>query len=108
MKNKRCILLFSALVVLAFGGLFTDYSHANESEGGQVTVTGSITFEEETEIPKPTPKQPGKPGKASPISKILPQTGEEMVSYGIVGVGILLAVLILFLLKKKKKDGEEE
>lgn len=113
MRNKKNIILFCsvlALIILAFPAAT---AYGNEGIGGQVNTGGKISFYDEVDIPdKPAPIVPEKPttstdAKPNDVEKPkgkLPNTGEKVKRYGVIGLGLILLSLMFLLLRKKEAN----
>lgn len=73
-----------------------------EQVGGSAGNTASVGFYEG----KPTVTKPdvSKPSETAKPSRLLPQTGEEMMTWGAIGLGMILVFVAIR--KKGKKDGD--
>ena len=101
MREKKKQFIFVLLLVLFLVNYPSISFAADNSNGGQVTTEGIITFYEETVETKdsetPTEKPTGK----------LPSTGELIGSVALFsGVMISFFILFYFLKKRKKEEGE--
>ncbi|MHC5373976.1 LPXTG cell wall anchor domain-containing protein [Enterococcus sp. LJL120] len=76
----------------------TFYEETTDSTTSSSTIESSSTTESSSTVLPDTSDTPG--GK-------LPQTGEVIRNYSLIG-GTLLLVLLLFLFYRKKKDNEKE
>ncbi|WP_265456472.1 LPXTG cell wall anchor domain-containing protein [Enterococcus sp. HY326] len=100
MKKKIGFLLALILLIVgAFGQ--ARLASATGDVGGQVQNDGEITFYEESTVQSTVASSelPSTGGK-------LPQTGETIRNYSLIGGGILLA-LLLVILYRRKKDKEK-
>ncbi|MHC5247440.1 LPXTG cell wall anchor domain-containing protein [Enterococcus sp. LJL120] len=89
-----------SLVILFVGCLSGGVTGlATDAVGGQATVDGKITFyETSTEAPATSSSEvlPDTGGK-------LPQTGEVVRNYSLIGGGVILAILLLLYYRRKKE-----
>lgn len=105
MKEKKKQFIF----VLLLGLFLVNYPSisfaADNSNGGQVTTEGIITFYEETVETSSRSKDSETPTE-KPTGK-LPSTGELIGSVALFsGVMISFFILFFFLKKRKKEEGE--
>lgn len=108
MKQMRFI-LFCCSLILWIGVISTEtVVQANEGNGGQVITDGKISFYEgTTETSSSTSTEPSSATPSKPIGKPLPNTGEQIKHYSLIGGGLLLFVLI-FLFFTKRRKGEQK
>ncbi|MHC5250565.1 LPXTG cell wall anchor domain-containing protein [Enterococcus sp. HY326] len=101
MKLKLKVFFFSCLVIILIG-MLPLRAAATTGNGGQGTVEGGITFYEESTNPSSSTSTslPSTGGK-------LPQTGDQIRNYSVLGGGILLLALLFFFYRRRKKEKEE-
>lgn len=95
--NKSLIFCF----VVLFCNIASGSVMAAESGGGQVSSKSHISFysdEPEKEKPIPTPK---------PKPSNLPQAGEAIKRYWLVGLVMVISVVILFVRKRRRRGYEK-
>lgn len=92
------------LVVLFCGIVTSDNVLAVESGGGQVSTNSKITFYSDDSKPTPTPTPKATP---TPKSGILPQTGESVGYYSLVGMVILITLFVVFVKKRGRQKYEK-
>ncbi len=107
MKKKiASILLLFLLVAGLIAPSVNSFAEKKATEGQN---------EADVEFYHPTPKKPGeklpdtddpKPKELDPIRKMLPQTGERLVSNEVITCGLLLIFLLGFVTFKFKKVGD--
>lgn len=79
---------------------------ADGANGGQVTTEGKISFYEETTdtTTEPSITKPSKPTS----KKTLPNTGEELKNYSLLGIlFIALVFFLFFFIKRKRRDQDD-
>lgn len=114
--TKKRVFLFLLVVVSLV--TTTGVVYAAESVGGQVSTGGKITFYEATSDTEETPDSstPEKPGEGTPPGGNdtagnqrkpggnLPNTGEVVKYFSLIGLGLILLVLLLWFIKDKMKE----
>lgn len=115
MTKKRNHFLICLLVVL-MSILTKPYMVLGDSTNGQVVVPSEISFYEDnsestkdeptssSSIKKNTSKNNTTQTDKTTNKGILPQTGEAIKNYGLIGVAIMIVVVMLFFLRKRRKD----
>lgn len=115
MIKKRVLLFLLMMVSLVTA---TGVVHAAEGVGGQVSTGGKITFYEARSDTEETPDSstPEKPGEETPPGGNnmtgnqrkpggnLPNMGDVMKYFSIIGLGLILLVLLLWFIKDKTKE----
>lgn len=112
MKIKKLILLIGVAVLsVSFLGGLKRAIATDAAEGqGQVTVEGGITFYEESTEPissSTTESSTIDSTLPSDGGGKLPQTGETIRNYSLIGGGFLLLILLILLYRRKKDKNEE-
>ncbi|WP_430602384.1 hypothetical protein IGJ02_002721 [Enterococcus sp. DIV0724b] len=104
MKQMR-IILFCCSLILCLGAVYTGYVVlASEEIGGQVSTNGKISFYEESAEPDiSTDQEPVSATPSKPNGKPLPNTGEQIQKYGVIGVVLIFLILLVLFLRKRRK-----
>ena len=102
-RVKRSMILCLGLVVFFFslGGHVSAESTHND---GQVTSPGGITFLQGKEEPI---TKPGTKPVSKVVTKVLPQTGEALKNYSLLGLGLLLIVAFWLVILKRRGKHEQ-
>lgn len=112
MKKKKNILFIYSLIALLSLVLMPNIVHGIDSVGGQVTTGGKISFFEEEKkgdnVSSPFDKIEMPPaeknvGVFAKLIKRLPNTGELVNSFWLIGLGLIFLV-IWFIWKKTKEE----
>ena len=92
-------------LVVLLCGFVSNNVLAAESNGGQVSSTSKITF---YQVEEPKKDEPTPDPKPTPTPKpSLPQTGEVLRNYSLIGLGVISLTAGLFYLLKRRKGYEK-
>lgn len=123
MTKKKNHFLICLLVVLT-SLLVKPYWVLGDSTNGQVVVPSEISFFEETSESQKdkttsnssTQKNGSQNESQNNLSQtnqktskgILPQTGEIIKDYSLIGVAVVMVAILLFFLRKRRKDDSDD
>lgn len=111
MKNKKRYryIFFILCWVLLMANPVSTLASDGTAGGGEVTTKGKITFYEEGESGESSSSVESTTQDSLPATGgKLPETGEGVKNFSLIGGSLLLVTVLIFFFKKEKKEGNHE